>query len=1268
MSGRDREDTLEDIPVKRNFLIMMFSVVVLVGGCEQSGSESGQAGSSGGGAISSEPLNTPSSSDGTMFKRLGAGETGIDFANMVDDTIKRNDIYITTFAGGGVAVGDYDGDGKPDIYLSSQLKDNRLYRQVGDMKFEDVTDKAGVGGGAKWASGVTFVDINNDGMLDLYVCNYSAANQCFINNGDGTFTDKAKALGLDFNGASTMAYFADYDRDGNLDMFLLTCREYPEPGTAPTPDVKIINDRPTINPEQRELYQVQIMPNKRWRPIDAGQRDQLYRNNGDGTFANVTEKSGFEKDDYFHGNGAIWYDYNQDGWLDLYIANDFWDPDRLYRNNGNGTFTDVLKKTTDHTPWFSMGLDAADINNDGYEDLLVADMSATTHLMAKIMMGDMSNTAWFLDMAEPRQYMHNVMYLNRGVERLSDASYITGLQSSDWTWSVKFADFDLDGFVDVYFTNGTVRTLMNADNDIRINAEIQKMLKGRRKQDIPKDELAQINKYSFEAVNQTPRNKQTNLVFRNDQKMHFDKVAKAWGLDHTGISWGAATADLDRDGDLDLIVNNIDEPVSVYRNDVKESGRVLIRLKGVASPQFGQGAKVTVKTSSGQQMRVMNVERGFMSANEPLIHFGLGDVKEIERLTVSWPSGHVQTFENLQVNRLYTISEPAGGGKTIKKPVVGDVLAKQETLFKPLNSVSVIRHIENTDFSDFVRQPLLPNRLSTLGPGLAVGDVNGDGHDDFFLCGASGSVDQLYIGDGEGGFRVSTRQPWRVDKFKESMGALFFDADGDGDLDLYVGHGSVECEPGESMLEDRLYVNDGKGQFSDESDERLPGLRDSSSCVVGADFDRDGDIDLFVGSRVIPGQYPMPATSRLLINDGKGKFVDGTEKVAPGLVEVGLVTGGLWTDVDQDGYVDLMVTTEWGAVTVFRNMSGKTLSNVTAGSGIEHELGWWNGITGADIDHDGDIDYIVTNFGLNTKYKTASAEKPRKIFYGDFEGNGKMHVVEAKKNSDGTFLPVRGRSCSSNAMPFIAKKFETYRSFGLAKLDDIYEPTKLEKSYAFTATRLHVGVLINESEGGAVKLTFKALPFEAQLSAGFGVVAQDFDGDRHVDVMIAQNFLWPQRETSRFDTGLSVLLKGDGKGGFSAVVPKVSGIVIPRDAKSAVVGDFNSDNRPDLLVGRNDDTMYGFINGDAGKWLKLRLKGKAGDLKGFNGRVYVEYEDGVRQLTEVYGGSGYLSQSNGDVFVSDAGDVKTVKVIWSDGTEQHVDITGLSGLVLIEKP
>ena len=1168
------------------------------------------------GAITSRalPVRESLAANESIFELLDPGESGIDFGLHWDDPAGHLKEFLFLNPVGGVCVGDYDGDGLPDLYVTSPSGGNRLYRNLGDLRFENVTEIAGVRDEAFWGTGASFVDIDNDGDLDLYACGYLCANKLYVNDGTGRFVDQAAELGLNFKGGSMMMSFADIDNDGDLDGYLATTAVAPPEGTKFR--VKFVAresdgvEVPVVIPELREFWEILYLPGDKVRKVEAAQYDHLYRNDG-GRFVDVSKSAGI--DGAYFSLSATWFDYDADGDVDLYVSNDYTGPDMLYRNRGDGTFENVIEETIPHTPWFSMGADVGDLNNDGLPDLFAADMSATSHYREKVMMGNMDDSGWFLDWAEPRQYMRNALYVNSGAGRFHEASFLAGLSSTDWTWSPRLEDFDQDGLCDLFVTNGVMRDNMNSDFSTYIDQNLK----------VGTPEYA---KFWLEK----PMRKEDNLAYRNLGDLKFESSGEAWGLQRNGVSFGAATADFDGDGDPDLVVSNADAPLSVYRNNGAGHHRITVNLVGTASNRRGLGATILVTTGSGLQSRNVSSARGWLSASESTALFGLGGNDRVDRLEVIWPGGTRQVFENLEADHSYTIFEPIGQPAPPEDP-------KVQPLFVRSNSLTLAKH-EEIPFDDFQQQPLLPNKLSQHGPGMAWGDIDGDGDDDFFLGGALGSASQLFLNSGEGDFSQHPSTAFAASAASEDLGALFFDCDNDGDLDLYVAHGSSEAPPGHSSYRDDLWINDGKGTFSLSPEDSLPGVALSSGTVAAADIDHDGDLDLFVGGRQMPGQYPVSPRSQLLLNTG-GKF---SELPLP---ELGMVTGAVFSDANNDGWIDLLITTEWGPVRFLENEEGRLVDG-TEQAGLAGRTGWWNGIAAGDLDGDGDIDYLVTNYGLNTKYK-ASQETPALVYYGDVDGSGTSNLIEAKI-AGGKLLPRRGFSCSKSAMPSLQEKVGTFHNFASAALNELYTDSRLDEALRLEANTLESGILINDGEAG---FSWRALPRFAQISPAFGAVLVDLDGDGDLDAVLAQNSFSPQRETGRMDGGLSLVMINNGQGRFTALSAAESGVVIPGDAKSLSYTDLNLDGLPDLVFGINDGPVVAYLNQSEGKSLSVVLEPDAIGAK-------VSINGVVREL--VSGGS-YLSQSSALLtFPRPDREIRAL-VKWPDSsTSEHVISVGVS--------
>ena len=1168
-----------------------------------------------------------------------------------ENELRREHVLPYIYGGAGVAIGDYDNDGLPDVYLVSQDGSNKLFRQHSPMRFEDVTESAGgLGGGEAWGSAASFADVDGDGYLDLYVCNTEAPNLLYQNLGDGTFRECAGPWGLAFVGASTGASFADYDNDGDLDLYLLTNRvfgpklprEIVEEVELPADTQKTIDeligpgypqftyqDGQRIVPEShRDFYAVlgdQLFP--------AGQRDRLFRNDGYGLWREVSESAGISGHD--NGLSATWWDYDNDGWLDLYVANDLQSPDHLYHNQRDGTFADVTKETLPHTAFFGMGSDYGDLNNDGLFDLCVADMSSTTHYMAKMLMGSMSSHRWFLENAEPRQYMRNALYLNSGTERFMEAAYLTGLASSDWTWAVRFADLDGDGWLDFFATNGIASFEDNPDKA----DEFRKLWRSGQKQQ------------ALDIVRNLQPVKERNVARRNDGNLHFDDVGKAWGLDEQNVGQGAAIADLDRDGDLDIVVNNQNAQAGLFENRSTQNHQLLVQLRSANGNRFGVGSRVTARTGQLRQTRLVSLARGYLSAGEPVVHFGFGDTTTVDELTVRWPSGEEQSFRDLQTGRIYTIhSQQSEGAPPTSAPT-----APQATWFEQ-SQTPQYRHQEQP-FDDYATQPLLPHKLSQLGPGMACGDINGDGQDDYWIGGAAGQPGQLLVRQ-ESGYRQQSG-PWSDDAPAEDLGAVFFDYDSDGDLDLFVVSGSLENKDQPELLADRLYINRGAEGFVRAPPDVVGSTPVSGSCVCAADFDRDGDLDLFVGGRTEPGRFPEAPPSALLRNDD-GRLLDVTASVAPALLEAGMVTGATWADHDGDGWPDLVVAAQWQPVRILTNDDGEQLRDATQELGVASVRGLWNSVAAADLDADGDLDFVLGNLGLNSKYH-ADPEHPLELYARDFDADGQLDVVEAKYEA-GRLLPVRGRSCSSAAMPFLAERLPTYDAFARATLPEIYGTEELAQCQLLQANELR-HILLENRSGSFVA---HPLPQLAQISPVYGIGIADFNADGHLDLALAQNSFSPEPETGRLDGGLGLILAGTSQLEFEPLQAWRSGVVIPEDAMALCVTDLDANGAPDFVCTLNDGPLRSFLTKGPGQ-LAVRLVGPPGNPTAVGARLQLTSQDSAPQVREVTAGSGYLSQSSAISFFAPVAAEAELSVRWPDGSTTSHRVSEPTGLLVLQR-
>jgi enediyne biosynthesis protein E4 len=1077
-----------------------------------------------------------------LFELLKPEATGITFANTLPEKPDFNILnYLYYYNGAGVAVGDVDGDGLPDLYFTSNLGSNKLYHNKGNYQFEDITDKAGIADSIGWKTGVTMADVNGDGKIDIYVSGADylglhGRNVLYINNGDGTFTDRTKEYGLDRVGYNTQALFFDYDGDGDLDMYLLDHSTHAQraqaQGSAKSPRTS----------------------------------DRLFRNDG-GHFTDVTDAAGLHDGIDGYGLGIVASDFNNDGCPDIYVANDFQGNDYLYINNCNGTFTESIAKATGHTSRFSMGVDAADFNNDGRTDIISLDMLPEREDILKTSANAESFNVYNLMLQagyEP-QYARNALQLNRGKGKFSEIGYLTGVFATDWSWAALFADLDNDGRKDLFVTNGIYRRPNDMDYISFVgNEAVQATLH---------DTITQGNLRLLQKMPQVPI---ANYAFQNEGDLRFRNMAEAWGLAQPGFSNGAAYVDLNNSGNLDLVVNNINAPASIYRSHAREINKnhyLTVQLSGSGANTAGIGAKVEITQKGEKQIVEQMPTRGFLSSVDPRLHFGLGASNRIDSLTVIWPDHRFQTLANLEGDRILTLSQTdASGsyqyrisipparparGQPVALPMFTDVTAKTGVDF---------RHEEDT-FYDWNREPLMPHLLSTEGPRLAVADVNGDGLDDFYVGGAKWQAGRLYIQQRDGTFRASSQPAFAADSLTEDIGASFFDANGDGYPDLLVVSGGNEFWGEQDALRPRLYLNDGRGNFA-RARGALPDIFENGSCVAVGDFDGDGHPDLFLGSRVVSRSYGLIPKSHLLQNDGSGHFTDVTLEKAPELSEAGLVSSATWIDYDHDGRLDLVVAGEWMPVRVFHNENGKLVDR-TKGAGLSGTNGWWNSVQAVDLRGNGRQDLVLGNLGLNS-YLRATTKEPARLYINDFShsGGGNLEqILTFYKN--GVSYPVAGRDELVKKIPSLLSKYPSYKSFGASRVEDIFPAADLRQAQVREAYTFASAVALNNGDG---TFTLQPLPTEAQFAPIYASLAGDFDGDGKTDLLVAGNFYGVTPMLGRYDASYGLMLRGDGKGGFTPVDMEQSNLVIDgevRDIKSLR----GAHGARLILVARNNDKV-----------------------------------------------------------------------------------------------
>lgn len=1135
-----------------------------------------------------------------LFRSVPPDESGIKFRNQLQETDSANSIFYEYYYNGtGLAIGDLNNDGLSDIVFGANMTQCRVYLNKGNLSFTDITPESGINTSGKWITGVSLVDINHDGWLDIYLCaagniNYDYHNLLYISNGETdklTFKECAAAVGLDDNRYSTQALFLDYDRDGDLDMYLVTA-------------AMTIPNKNAIRPRKNDGSMINT--------------DRLYRNDGIDpatglpVFHDVSKMAGITWDGF--GLGAAVCDINRDGWPDIFVGNDYISNDLLYVNQCDGTFREMVKDYLGHLSNSTMGVDVADFNNDGLIDIFTLDMQPEDYFRKRIMAGNMRTHNRYLNELKAGyspQYVRNMLFINNGkIEgqyRFSEIGQLAGITETDWSWAPLFADFDNDGFKDLFIGNGIGHDMTNMDFSTLWLTKIKES---------PKIEFRVLYRILKNDLDKRGNVKKPNVVFRNSGGLIFENITTEWGLDQPLYSTGSAFSDLDNDGDLDLVLNNINDLAAVYENRTihpgssEQAGHFLqVRLMGDSLNKGGIGAKISIFYNNKQQYYEHFPVRGFQAMVDPKIHFGLGEVTMIDSLHIWWPDGKVQTLMNIPADQILPISYSQASFN--KKPEPGTNCISNIFSSLPGNSRISYAHEEKL-FIDFDLQPLIPHQYSQEGPGIAVGDVNSDGLDDFFIGGSTGFSGSVFVQGKSGGFS-SYALPGNNNY--EDMGALFFDADGDDDNDLYVVSGGSGLPPGIQFYADRLYINDSRGGFK-LSENSLPDIRVCGSMVTACDFDRDDDLDLFVCGRVDFEKYPMPPLSYLLRNDSKGgvvKFTDVTSQVCPDLVRPGLTAAALWTDFNNDGWSDLILAGEWMPLSFYENNQGK-LVNITSNTGIADHTGWWNSLIAADFDKDGDIDYVAGNLGLNTQYKV-SKDQPMRIIANDFDRNGTLDPV-CSYYVQGKSYPIYQRNQLLSQIPSLKSRFKTYEDYARASMNDIFPEDSYTEAYTRDASFFESAYIENLG-GGSFKM--HPLPLEAQTAPLFGMLSDDYNSDGNPDLLVVGNYFSTTVSDGRYDASIGLFLAGNGKGEFSPVPGRESGFFADGDAK-AMAELVMKDGSSLILVARNSDSLKVIKPVNRSKQIiKLRRDDVSAELI---------YNTGEKEYREFFYASGYLSQSS----------------------------------------
>lgn len=1137
-----------------------------------------------------------------LFESVAPSASGVSFTNTISTSDSLNLVnFEYIYIGGGVGIGDYNGDGLQDIFLVGNMVPSKLYLNKGNLKFEDITIASGIKTGG-WPFGVSVADVNADGLPDIFLSTGGTTNkatyknQLFINlgvdkSGIPQFKEMTEEYGLAEPSLSIQSVFFDYDKDGDLDMYELNGGSYDRSPNVPYPIRKDGSAKNT---------------------------DRLYRNDfdpklGHAVFTDVSKMAHITEEGY--GLGVSIIDINEDGWPDIYVTNDYLSNDLLYINNRNGSFKEEAAKYFNHTSHFAMGNDVGDINNDGLMDMVAVDMLPEKRKDRMQMLGPNAYDNFYYAQSQGyiNQYMRNTLQLNQGMGKFSEIGQMSGIYKTSWSWAPLFADFDNDGYQDLFITNGFGKDVTDLDF-VKFRTDISAYTN-------TNDKKAQSNQEIASALNERPGIKKHPYLYRNNKDNTFEDMSEKWGFMETVYSNGAAYVDLDNDGDLDIVTNNMDAPAHIYKNKTNDAGKISpnhflrVQLKGPKKNTNATGSTVKINYGANLQVRYLSTVRGFESSVEQALHFGLGKNEMIDSISVTWPDGKITVQKNIKANSFLKINYDDGNFLQSLKVTLAPAI-----LFTALSPASLgIDYVDkHPDFIDFNFERLIPRKYSENGQGISVADVNNDGLEDFFIGGAFQQTGKIYIQNSYGKFAGKP-----ISKYADGVvdaGSLFFDADGDGDADLYVVSGGNQFTDGNKRYQDRLYKNNGKGEFTIDTT-ALPVMISSNSCVVAADYDADGDLDLFVGGGVKPGFYPQCSRSYLLRND-KGHFTDVTESIALGLQNIGIVTSALWTDIDNDNKPDLLITGEWMPITVFKN-DGKKLKNITSQSGLSESNGLWQSLVPGDFDNDGDMDYVAGNWGLNCPFQ-CSNEKPVTLCYQDFDKNGTMDPIMSYYE-DGENYPAVSLDYMIEQLPVLKKQFLHYTDYAKASTIKILESFKATSPPTLTCKTLASVFIENKGNG---KFEIRKLPQQAQVAPLFGMMAIDVNHDGNLDLIGVGNFYWTDVVIGKYDAGKGLTMLGDGKGNFKPLSLNQSGFIVDADAR-ALARVETKNNQSLFVISQVLDSIKMFRQNDAVASKRI--------YPTQNETYAVLYMEGnKKRKLELSYGSGYLSQSSRSVVISSA--------------------------------